>query len=103
MADHGLEDSREPLPSRLGLVDNPAHLSLLILREHDAPRPPVLLEPRRPRRAGDGDQALRGDPRKRHLGHRATFPRRELLDLIHDGLVLVEVVPLELGHCVLYQ
>lgn len=99
MADHGLQKSRVPLPNRLGLVDDPAHLSILPVREHDAARPPVLLEPRGPRRARDGNEALRGDPGERDLGDRAALPRRELPDLVHDGLVLVEVLPLELGNC----
>jgi hypothetical protein len=49
--------------------------------------------------AGDGDQPLCGDPRKRDLANRATLARGEFLDFFDDGFVLVEVFALEFGDC----
>lgn len=82
---------------RLGGIDEPPHLPPLLLGQIDVPRGPVLLESGDLGRARDGDHALRGDPGERDLRRRAAPLRRERLDPLDDGLVLVEVVALELG------
>lgn len=103
MANHGLEKSRVPFSSRLGVIHNFAHVGLLFVRQHDLTGSPILLEPLRSRGAGDGDQTLRCNPSERNLGNRAALASSKFLDLVHDSLVLVEVVTLELGHCVQCQ
>jgi hypothetical protein len=99
VSNHGLLRGRVAVALGLGLVDNAAHLLLLLVGQLDVARRPVLLEPLGLGGARDGDHALRRDPGQRDLGQGAALARRELLDLVHDAAVLVKVLALEFRHC----
>jgi hypothetical protein len=97
MPNHGLMTWWIAVPEGLGRIDDASHILLLLLRQLDIPRRPILLQPVRFRRARDGDHALRSDPSKGDLSRGAPLLGGELLDLLDDGLVSVEVLALKLG------
>ena len=99
MAHPGLMSSRVPVPLGLCRFDDTPHVRFLSLSQLNISRPPVLFQPAGLRRARDGNESLRRDPRKRDLSQRAALAGSELLDLFHDGLILVEVLALELWCC----
>lgn len=78
-------------------VNQFAELLLLLVRKLNLPCGPVLFEPLHLGCAGDGNHALRVDPRDGDLGRSVALLRGKHLDLIDHGLVLVKVFALEFG------
>jgi hypothetical protein len=95
---HGLLRRRIPISLGLQLIHNLPERLLLLIRQRDLPRGKVLLKALGLCRAGDGNHALGGDPGERNLRQGAALLCGELLDLFDDGLVLEEILALELGN-----
>lgn len=83
----------------LRILNNAPQLPLLILTQVHIPRRKVPLQSRDLCRARNSNHALRRDPRQRNLTDSAALTVRELLDLLHDGFIVVEVLALEFGGC----
>jgi len=101
---------------RFRRINNPPHLPHLLLTQLHLPTSPILHQPLPLRRPRNRNQALSRHPRERnlyicqlttpktfsfkaiYLRRRAPFPARQLLHLLHNRLVPVEVLALELGH-----
>jgi hypothetical protein len=81
----------------LSRIDDFSHLRFLILRQLNIPRGPIVFQSIRLSRAGDWNQTLIGNPGECDLRRLAAFPSCDLLNLVHDGTVLVEVFSLEFG------
>lgn len=90
-----------PLPHWLDLLDDPPHLGHFGVRQLHLARRPILFQSVRLGRAGDGDEALHGNPRECDLRCGAPLLGSELLHLADDGAVGVEVGALELGDWVM--
>lgn len=97
MAHHLLERLAIPIPLRLGLLDDAAHLDHLGLGQLHVARRPVLFQSVGLGRARDGDEALGGDPGEGDLRGGTALFGGQLLHLADDSAVLVEVLALELG------
>lgn len=97
MPNHSLMRRPIPIPMRLRSINNPPHLQLLLLRQLNLPRSPVLLQSTSLRRSGDSDESLRSNPGQRNLTNGAALPSSEFLDFVYDCAVFVEVFALEFG------
>lgn len=81
-------------------INDPAELFLLLLRQINISRCPVLLQPLYLRRTRDCNHTLGGNPSECDLTDTAALPNSKLLNLLNNGLVLEEILTLELGRCV---
>lgn len=97
MANHRLVHLRVSVSDGLGRIHNLAHLGNLFFGEINISRCPVLDETVGLGRSWDRDHALRSNPRKSNLRGSAALANSQCLDAVDDGLVLVEVLALELG------
>lgn len=96
---HSLEKGGKPNTVGLILIYDSPHLLALSLRQLYVPRGPVLLQPLRLGGSGNRDHALRCDPSECDLRDGAAFLGSQAFDSLYDGLVLVEIIALELGYC----
>lgn len=96
VTDYCLESLRVSVSNWLRADHDPSQLYQLLLGQFYLPRCPILFQTSDINRAWDGNHALRGDPGQRNLSRGTAPSLGELLNLIDNGLVLVEILSLEL-------
>lgn len=92
---HCLMSFRVSVTIGLGRIDNPTHFLLLLIGQFNISRCPVVFQALRLSGAGNGNHSLGSNPGESHLTDWTASPRRDLLDLFNNCLVLVKIVALE--------
>lgn len=95
MANHSLLCGCISVTMRLSSVNNLPHFLLILLRQLNITRSPVLLQTTGLSGARNGDQSLRSNPSECDLTDLATLASSKLFNFFHNCAILVEVLALE--------
>jgi hypothetical protein len=82
---------------RLSSINNLPHFLLILLRQLNITRSPILLQATSLGGTHNGDQTLGSNPSECDLTNLAALASSQLFDFVHNCSILIEVLALEFG------
>lgn len=95
MTNHSLVSGTISVAMRLSSINNISQFPLILLRQLNITRSPILLQAISLGGARNGDQSLRSNPSECDLTNLAALAGSQLFDFVHNCSILREVLALE--------